>query len=72
MLQQLGVAQVTLLTNNPVKIAALTRAGLEVVEDRRAMAGRRPRTCFISPPSATAPATYIDFDDLAAHLPVQD
>lgn len=35
MLKQLGVSQVRLMTNNPAKIDALTRAGLEVVSDHR-------------------------------------
>jgi GTP cyclohydrolase II len=32
MLRQLGIARVRLLTNNPEKVAALTRCGIEVVE----------------------------------------
>ena len=35
MLRQIGVARVHVMTNNPVKIAALETAGLEVVSDRR-------------------------------------
>lgn len=40
MLKQLGVGQVRVMTNNPVKIAALEAAGLEVVADQRIM-GRK-------------------------------
>jgi GTP cyclohydrolase II len=40
MLKQLGVTCVRLLTNNPVKIAALKEAGLDVVSDHRIL-GRR-------------------------------
>jgi len=40
MLIQLGVKRVRLMTNNPVKIAALRDAGLEVVSEHRVM-GRR-------------------------------
>ena len=40
MLKQLGVTQVRVMTNNPVKIEALRRAGLEVVSDHR-IHGRR-------------------------------
>ena len=35
MLKQIGVAQVHVMTNNPLKMAALETAGLEVVSDRR-------------------------------------
>jgi GTP cyclohydrolase II len=35
MLKQLGVTQVRVMTNNPVKIEALQRAGLDVVSDHR-------------------------------------
>ena len=35
MLRQIGVARVHVMTNNPIKIAALETAGLEVVSDRR-------------------------------------
>lgn len=35
MLKQLGVSRVRVMTNNPLKIAALERAGLEVVADQR-------------------------------------
>ena len=35
MLQQLGIARVRVMTNNPLKIAALENAGLDVVADQR-------------------------------------
>lgn len=35
MLKQLGVTHVQVMTNNPIKIAALETAGLEVVSDKR-------------------------------------
>ena len=37
MLKQLGVKRVQVMTNNPIKIAALEAAGLDVVSDRRIM-----------------------------------
>ena len=40
MLKQLGVREVRLMTNNPLKISALTEAGLTVVSDHR-IVGRR-------------------------------
>jgi GTP cyclohydrolase II len=42
MLKQLGVSAVRIMTNNPVKIAAMRQAGLEVVEDKRVIG--RPST----------------------------
>ena len=35
MLKQLGITHVQVMTNNPLKIAALEAAGLEVVSDQR-------------------------------------
>jgi GTP cyclohydrolase II len=40
MLRKLGVARVRVMTNNPVKIAALEKAGIEVVSDQRIL-GRK-------------------------------
>ncbi len=37
MLKQLGIARVRVMTNNPLKLAALEAAGLEVVADQRIM-----------------------------------
>ena len=35
MLKQLGVTRVRIMTNNPIKMAAIRDAGLELVEDKR-------------------------------------
>ncbi len=40
MLQKLGAARVRIMTNNPVKIAALENAGIDVVSDQRVI-GRK-------------------------------
>lgn len=42
MLRQLGIAKVRVVTNNPVKIAALKQAGIDVVADQR-VHGRRTK-----------------------------
>lgn len=42
MLKQLGVAQVRLLTNNPLKAEALQVAGIDVLESRPLQTGRTP------------------------------
>ncbi len=43
MLKQLCVARVRVMTNNPVKIAALKQAGLDVVSDHRVLGRRNDR-----------------------------
>jgi len=66
MLRQLGVARVRLMTNNPVKIAALEDAGLEVVSDHRIVGrtteqnsgyleAKRERGGHLIEPSAASP-----------------
>ena len=47
MLQKLGVSAVRVLTNNPEKIAALKKAGLDVVSDHRVLGARPPRMSAI-------------------------
>ena len=37
MLKQLGVTRVRLMTNNPLKVGALKKAGLEVVSHQRVL-----------------------------------
>ncbi|WP_406853699.1 GTP cyclohydrolase II RibA [Alsobacter sp. KACC 23698] len=72
MLKLLGVAQVAVYTNNPLKIAALQRAGLDVVEDRRAYGRQTAENVLYLASKRDRAGHYIDFDDLAAHLPIQD
>ena len=59
MLKQLGVGTRAPHDQQPAQDrGAAAKAGLEVVSEERACsAARRPRTCAISPRSATAPAT---------------
>lgn len=42
MLKQLGVQQVRLMTNNPLKVAALEQQGIQIVERVALMTGRNP------------------------------
>lgn len=42
MLKHLGISQVRLMTNNPLKVAALQQHGIEVVERVPLMTGRNP------------------------------
>jgi GTP cyclohydrolase II len=49
MLTELGVARVRVMTNNPVKIAALENAGIDVVSDQRVI-GRKTahNVCYLA------------------------
>ena len=66
MLRQLGVSAVEVFTNNPVKIAALKSAGLDVVSEERVL-GRKTRenTRYLASKRDKA-GHYIDFEALAA------
>lgn len=66
MLRQLGVSAVEVITNNPVKIAALKSAGLDVVSEERIL-GRKTRenTRYLASKRDRA-GHYIDFEALAA------
>jgi len=66
MLRQLGVQTVQLITNNPVKVAALQEAGLDVAAEQRIL-GRptRENVRYLASKRDRA-GHYIDFDALAA------
>ena len=72
MLKQLGVSKVAILTNNPVKIAALENAGLEVVEDRRVHGRPTSENVLYLASKRDRAGHYIDLDDLVTHKPVND
>ena len=72
MLKQLGVSRVAIMTNNPLKIAALESAGLEVVEDLR-VNGRPTRENVLYLASKRDRAGhFIDLEELVAHTPIRD
>jgi GTP cyclohydrolase II len=66
MLQGLGVGKVRLMTNNPEKIAALTKAGLEVISDHRVLG--RPTAENVSYLAAKRDRAghYIDLEGMLA------
>ncbi|UVF22833.1 GTP cyclohydrolase II RibA (plasmid) [Microvirga terrae] len=66
MLQELGVGTVRLMTNNPEKIAALTKAGLEVISDHRVLG--RPTAENVSYLAAKRDRAghYIDLEGMLA------
>jgi GTP cyclohydrolase II len=72
MLRQLGVARVRLMTNNPVKIAALEKAGLEVVSDQRVLGRPTAENVRYLASKRDRAGHYIDLDGMAARAPHQD
>jgi GTP cyclohydrolase II len=66
MLQEFGVGKVRLMTNNPEKIAALSRAGLDVISDHRVLG--RPTAENVSYLAAKRDRAghYIDLEGMLA------
>ena len=63
MLRQLGVKRVILLTNNPAKIAAIRRSGIELVDHRRVYGRRTPENVFYMTTKRDRASHLIDIDD---------
>jgi GTP cyclohydrolase II len=72
MLKKLGVQKVALLTNNPVKIAALEDAGLDVVEHRRVVGRTTTENVHYLSSKRDRAGHFIDLDEGLARLPAQD
>jgi GTP cyclohydrolase II len=72
MLRQLEVPHVRLITNNPEKIAALRKAGLEVVSDQRVLGRPTAENVRYLASKRDRAGHFIDFDTLAALAPNQD
>jgi GTP cyclohydrolase II len=72
MLRQLDVKHVRLITNNPEKIAALRKAGLDVVSDQRALGRPTAENVRYLASKRDRAGHFIDFDTLAAMAPNQD
>ncbi len=72
MLKQLGVMQVEIMTNNPVKIAALKRAGLDVVEERRVHGRPTTENVLYLASKRDRAGHFIDLEELVAHRPLDD
>jgi GTP cyclohydrolase II len=66
MLQQLGVKRVQVMTNNPVKIAALEQAGLEVVSDRRILGRKNDHNVRYLAAKRDRAGHFIDVDEAPA------
>jgi GTP cyclohydrolase II len=72
MLRQLGVTSVRIMTNNPVKIAALADAGLEVVSEQRVMGRPTAENVRYLASKRDRAGHFIDLDPLAALAPAHD
>jgi GTP cyclohydrolase II len=71
MLNQLGVASVRVMTNNPEKIGALRAAGLEVVADQRAFGRQTAENIRYLASKRDRAGHFIDFDAMVAHAPIK-
>lgn len=72
MLKQLGVTKVRVMTNNPEKIGALHKAGLEVVADQRAFGRQTAENIRYLASKRDRAGHFIDFDAMVAHAPVNN
>jgi GTP cyclohydrolase II len=71
MLKQLGVARVSLMTNNPEKIGSLRKAGIELVESKRVLGRPNPNNVRYLASKRDRAGHLIDFDQLAKRLPAE-
>ena len=72
MLKQLGVARVRVMTNNPLKIAALEHAGLEVVSDQRIMGRTNDHNVRYLASKRDRAGHFIEFDSPDARTAHKD
>jgi GTP cyclohydrolase II len=72
MLKQLGVASVKVMTNNPVKIGALKRAGLNVAADARVLGRPTAENVRYLASKRDRAGHFIDFETMTALARQQD
>ena len=72
MLAQRGVKSVRIMTNNPLKIEALAKAGLDVVSEERVMGRPTAENVRYLASKRDRAGHYIDLDPLAALAPARD
>lgn len=70
MLKQLGVTRVRIMTNNPIKMAAMTAAGLEIVEDKRVIGRPTAHNVSYLASKRDRAGHIIDMEALAAQAPI--
>jgi GTP cyclohydrolase II len=71
MLKQLGVSEVSLMTNNPEKIKAITDAGIKLADSKRVLGRPNPNNVRYLASKRDRAGHYIDFDALAARAPAE-
>lgn len=72
MLKQLGVHAVRLMTNNPVKIAAMRAAGLDIVSDQRVLGRMNDHNVRYLASKRDRAGHIIDVDQLTAYGAVKE
>ena len=72
MLKQLGVHSVRVMTNNPVKIAALRAAGLDIVSDQRVLGRMNDHNVRYLASKRDRAGHIIDVDQLTAYGAVKE
>lgn len=72
MLKQLGVSRVSVMTNNPIKIAALREAGLEVVAEKRVIGRPTAENVRYLASKRDRAGHFIDMDALIARASAKD
>ncbi len=72
MLKQLGVKKVRILTNNPIKIDALRKSGLEVVSDERVLGRLTKENRNYLATKRDKAGHMIDYDSFATCAPRED
>lgn len=72
MLRQLGIGRVRAITNNPEKIAALRKAGLDVVSEQRVLGRETAHNVRYLTSKRDRAGHHIDLDTLAALAPARD
>lgn len=71
MLKQLGITEVSLMTNNPEKLKAITDAGIKLADSRRVLGRPNPNNVRYLASKRDRAGHYIDFDALAARAPAE-
>lgn len=72
MLKQLGISSVRVMTNNPVKIAALRAAGLDIAADQRVLGRMNDHNVRYLASKRDRAGHIIDVDQLTAYGAVKD
>lgn len=72
MLNQLGVSRVSLMTNNPIKLAAIRDAGIQVVTEKRVIGRPTAENVRYLASKRDRAGHFIDMEALAARAPAMD